>query len=65
MRFLDDEAIVLWACRAVNNLCKSAKIRTIFLGKDIMEVIDAIEKAHAYNAEILEWVNLTRDTLNS
>jgi len=65
MRFIDEGSIVLWACRAITNLCKSYKLKVNFQQKGVNELLEVVFSRHANNTELLEWATMAKDTIQS
>lgn len=63
-RFQEDAHIALWGSRAVNNLCKSKRVRSSFKEKGVGALLDLLHEKHASDTEVLDWVLMAKETVS-
>ncbi len=65
LRYIDSPLVAQWACRAINNLTKSHRLKTDFLDKGILDTVHGITERYSMNAEVIEWANLAKESLTA
>ena len=62
-KYESSAVVVRWACRAINNLAKSQKIRAQLNHLRVRWVLEAVSKRYAHDKAMVEWSSLAQDTL--
>jgi hypothetical protein len=56
---------MLWACRAVNNLAKSNRLKTALLDANMLGTVQGILEKYRDRADVTEWAMMARDVLTA
>lgn len=64
-RYVDSPTTMMWASRAIVNVCKSQRMKTALLDESILGVVQGVlEKYRGQGpAELIEWATLAQDIL--
>lgn len=65
-RYVDSPVTMLWACRAIVNLCKSQRLKMALLDESILGIVQGVvEKYRGPEgaADVLEWATMAQDVL--
>lgn len=61
--YLDYPVTIQWACRAVNNLAKSHRLKTALLDSNMLGTVQGVMEKYRDRADVIEWATMARDVL--
>lgn len=67
-RYAESPVTMLWACRALVNLCKSQSLKLALLDEAVLGIVQGVmekyrEGRQTHAAELLEWATMAQDVL--
>jgi hypothetical protein len=64
-QYIEYPDMMLWSCRAINNLAKSQRLKLSLLDNNILDALLGVLQKYSKNQDIMEWGNLAKETLTN
>jgi hypothetical protein len=64
-QYIEYPEMMLWSCRAINNLAKSQRLKLSLLDNNILDALLGVLQKYSKNQDIMEWGNLAKETLTN
>ena len=64
IEYLLSSQIVLWGCRAINNLSKNTSVKMKFTEIGAKEAVFFLGEKYGDSKNTVEWINIAKEALN-